>query len=435
MVLKFLSLLFSYFAIMFNIYAFVKVYGMISDKKFKLNFINSIILICLTIIIFLSNYYLKMPWKFIIAFIIIFIAYLYYYKENFTLLLFKLFIIYLILSISDFLISMVFLIFPYTSFNELGSITVIKALCTILDSLLLLLLFNLNFISTLINKLTGYVMKKWSILFLVISFFTFMISILLIYLYAAKIDFEIFLISILLISFFLFLCIIMIFQYFNNKNKEEEQKTLLNLMSEYERVLDNDRINRHEMLNNLVTLKTYKNKSSLEYEQILDDIINSYELKKSEFYSKLYKLPSGIKGIIYYKIANIKDKNINVQLLISNEVKNEFEKLNSRLYYRVCKILGIVMDNSIEAASESDEKSILVDIYLEDGNIIFYIENSFNNNIDLNKIVDKGESSKGKNRGYGLFIASKLVKEKDDIVFEQNVDSNRFKSILTIKNL
>lgn len=188
------------------------------------------------------------------------------------------------------------------------------------------------------------------------------------------------------------------------------------------------------MLNNLVTLKTYKNKSSLEYEQILDDIINSYELKKSEFYSKLYKLPSGVKGIIYYKIANIKDKNINVQLLISNEVKNEFEKLNSRLYFRTCKVLGIIMDNAIEASSESKEKSILIDIYLEDENIIFYIENSFDNNIDLKDITEKGKSSKGDNRGYGLFIANKLIKENADISLEQNINGKVFVSILTIKN-
>ena len=67
-------------------------------------------------------------------------------------------------------------------------------------------------------------------------------------------------------------------------------------------------------------------------------------------------------------------------------------------------------------------------------NIIFYVENSFLSNIDIDKIADKGQSSKGRNRGYGLFIANKLIKEKDDIVLEQHIDKNNFISILTIKN-
>lgn len=434
MVLKFLSLLFSYLAIMFNIYAFLKVYELISSKKLKFTKLKLLILFALSLIAFLSNYYLEIPLKFIVSFSIILISFCYYYRENFIITLFKLFIIYLILSLCDFIISVVFLFFPITSVNDIGSVTLLKALCTILDSLLLILIFSLDFILNLLSDLLRYIVSKFNYIFLFISFLALVIFLILTNKSAFIFNIWNFTISTFLILFFLCLCVVIIFQYFKNKHNEEEQNSLLDLMTEYERILDNDRINRHEMLNNLVTLKTYKNKSSLEYEQILDDIINSYELKKSEFYSKLYKLPSGVKGIIYYKIANIKDKNINVQLLISNEVKNEFEKLNSRLYFRTCKVLGIIMDNAIEASSESKEKSILIDIYLEDENIIFYIENSFDNNIDLKDITEKGKSSKGDNRGYGLFIANKLIKENADISLEQNINGKVFVSILTIKN-
>lgn len=435
MVLKFLSLIFCYFSIMLNIYAFVKVYGIIGHKNFKMTCSNFIVLMFLSLITILSNYYLKSPLKFLFSFFVIFISYIYYYRENIIFLLFKLFLIYMLLSLCDFIVSTVFLFFPISSVSDIGSVTILRGLCTILDSLLLILIFIINPILNFFEKLLNYILNKFNYTFLFLSFLTLIVFLILTNISASLFNIWNFTISTLLILFFLCLCVVIIFQYFKNKHNEEEQLSLLNLMNEYERILDNDRINRHEMLNNLVTLKTYKNKSSLEYEQILDDIINSYELKKSEFYSKLYKLPSGIKGIIYYKIANIKDKNINVQLLISNEVKNKFESLNSRLYFRVCKILGIIIDNAIEASSESIDKYILIDIYLEDENIIFYIENSFDNNVDLNDITEKGKSSKGDNRGYGLFIANKLVKEKDDIIFNQEVNGNNFVSILTIKNL
>lgn len=434
MVLKFASLLFCYLAVLLNTYVFVKVYGVIGHKEFKLTCSNLIVLMILSMGTILSNYYLEFPLKFLFSFSIIFISYVFYYRENIVFLLFKLFLIYMLLSLCDFIVSIVFLFFPITSVSDIGSVTILRGLCTILVSLLLLLIISFDSILGFFNKLLDYILKKFSYMFLFLSFFTLIVFLVLTNISASVFNILNFTVSTFLILFFLCLCVVMIFQYFKNKHNEEEQKSLLDLMNEYEKMLDNDRINRHEMLNNLITLKTYKNKSSNDYEVLLDEIIKSYQVKKSEFYSKLYKLPSGIKGIIYYKIANIKDRDINVELVISKEVKNNFENINSRVHFRVCKILGIIIDNAFEAASESTEKYVLIDIYLEDGNIIIYIENSFKNNIDLDSIFEKGNSSKGRNRGYGLFIANKLVKEKDDIVLEQSINNNIFVSILTIKN-
>jgi len=431
---KLVSFIFCYFSIVLNIYAFIKSYGLISNIKIKINFFNFFVLLLLSFIEFFSNYYFSFPLNFAVSLLVIFLTFFYFYKDNLLIMLFKLFIFYLSLSLIDLLVSIVFLFFPVYSFEEIGNISFLKGLCTVLVSLLFLLIFSIDSIINIISKLLRYLYGKNNFIFLIISFLTFVVSFSLYYSYARKIDVKLFWISFLLISFVLMLCLIMIFQYFKAKQREDEQQALLNLMNEYEKILDSDRTNRHEMLNNLITLKTYKNKSSEDYEKLIDGIIKDYQIKKSEFYSKLYNLPSGVKGIIYYKIANIKDKDINVELVIAKAVKDKFENLNSRLYFRVCKILGIIIDNAIEAASEAMDKNILIDIYLEDENIIFYIENSFSSNIDLDRITEKGESSKGSNRGYGLFIASKLIKEKDDVDLEQHIDNKKFISILTIKN-
>lgn len=435
MVLKLASLLFSYCAILFNMFALVKAYHMINFEKSNLviDYKRTFTLISLTLIVFISNYCSNSLMKVFVSLLSIFLMFCFFFKEKLFITSFKFFIIYLILSLMDLLVSIVFLFFPVSSSLDIGNITVLKGLCTMLDSLMILLIFTIDSFSKIVHNLVSNILTKNSFFLLFSSSFALIVFISIAYVNASNFKLTTFVLTLLLMCFFLFLCFVMIFQYFQNKHKEEEQKSLLNLMTEYERILDNDRMNRHEMLNNLVTLKTFKNKSSKDYEKLLDDIIKGYQLKKTEFYSKLYKLPSGIKGIIYYKIANIKDKNVNVELLISKEVKNNFENLDSRLYFRVCKILGIIIDNAFEASSESLEKYVLIDIYLENENIIFYIENSFSNNIDLSKMTDKGKSSKGENRGYGLFIANKLVKEKDDISLEQHVNKNIFVSILTIK--
>ena len=39
------------------------------------------------------------------------------------------------------------------------------------------------------------------------------------------------------------------------------------------------------------------------------------------------------------------------------------------------EFFGILMDNAIEAAKDSIQKSLVLDIYLENKKVIFYIEN------------------------------------------------------------
>lgn len=225
----------------------------------------------------------------------------------------------------------------------------------------------------------------------------------------------------------------MIYQYFKNKTAEKEQKQLLELMEEYENLLETGRENRHEMLNNLIVLKTEKNKASEKYEELLDDIIRQYQSKKSTNYSSLYKLPSGIKGIVYYKMANIKENEITFTSVISEEMYKLFDEMDTKLYYKVCKITGILIDNAIEASTVSDDKLLLVDIYKENNLINIYIENTFEGTVDINLINKKGFSTKGKNRGLGLHIVSTILRENDNLSLEQRVVNNKFVSILKIK--
>ena len=283
------------------------------------------------------------------------------------------------------------------------------------------------------KKLFIYVSKNWSYIALLVSCLACICFLILTYFNTYLLDFVTFIIAMLLIIFFSVLCIIMIYQYFKNKHNEEEQANLLKLMTDYEIMLDNEKMNRHEMLNNLVALKSFKDKSSKEFEELMNNIIEIYEDKKSKVYSNLYKLPSGIKGIVYYRMARIKKKEINLNLLISKEVEDKFEKLNQKIYFKICKILGIVIDNAIEAAELTSEKLLLVDIYLEGEDLVIYLENTYINKVDLNMIYNKGVSSKGDNRGYGLYLVKKILNETKEINFNQSINNNKFITFMRIK--
>ena len=423
----------AYFTIFFNLYILIKAYQNTVKSKAKLNKIDFIILLSASSINYLCNNYVHVLLKIPVSVMVLMLSFELIFKEDFITLLFKTFILYLMLMLCDLLVSIIFLFFPVSSVLDIGKITIIKILDTILVSLLLMLLYLCRPLVNFVIKLINYISLKCNVIATFLLVLLFIVFVILAIFSATSFEIEVFFITVLLIFCFLFLAIVLIFQYFKNKSNEEEQKALLSLMNEYEKVLDNERSNRHEMLNNLIILKSYNDKSSLEYEETIDDIIRSYQDKKSDLYSNLYKLPSGIKGIIYYKMFKIKENNINLNLLSSPDIENNFKKLNSKLYFKVCKILGIVLDNAIEASSITKDKILLIDIYYEDG-LIIYIENSYNNTININDIYHKGVSSKGANRGYGLYIVKKLLEETNLLEFNQYLENNRFITVLKIKN-
>ena len=156
-------------------------------------------------------------------------------------------------------------------------------------------------------------------------------------------------------------------------------------MKSYEISIDKYRIYKHEILNNLITLSTYKNKNSKEFAKQLNKLIIDYSQNIDGNLNNIGNLPYGIKGVLYYKINSINNENIKFTFNYSKSVEKYLSKTNLKDYDKLCKMLGIFMDNAIEAAKDSIQKSLVLDIYLENKKVIFYIENSFKNNFDLKK--------------------------------------------------
>lgn len=433
--MKYLELALSIFSIMLNLAVIIKCYGKttninISFKKLK----NIIILLIYSLIVYVINIVLDIAYKWILVYVVMFIFYKIFYKESNFITIFKTILIYFVMMLIDFILSIFITLIPSLMDLMTKYLSISKSLVSILISILLILLFNTKPFIKVFNKLCNYINSKKKAFYIIFALIAFIAFYSIEYFHGRIATLESFIISLSLITFFILLCITLIYQYFKTKNIEEEQQSLLNLMNEYETILDNDRINRHEMLNNLVVLKSYPNKNTKEYEKVLDEIIETYQNKKSKNYANLYSLPSGIKGIVYYKIANINDNNITFNTYISKESSKNIEKLESKLYFNICKIMGILLDNAIEACKESDKKEILLDIYAEDDSNIIYIENTFKGEIDINQINKKGFSSKGKGRGIGLHVVNKIIKDNKELEIEQKVENNKFVTILKIKN-
>ncbi len=422
----------SFVSILSLIISIVYSYDRISLIKFKYRLLDIILIVVFVYVIF-GLRSLSPLYRVILNLVAFFVLLESIYRENYGTTLVKVILLYLYLLLVDFVSSLLVILIPFINSDIMNNSMMIMSILTFIESGLFFLFFSLNRIINIIKKFVSYILSKDKVIIVIPLVFVFISFCLFAYFHSRNRNFESYLLILFVMGLFVMLSTLILVQYFKNKKQEEEQHSLLSLISDYELILENDRINRHEMLNNLVILRSYPDKSSKKYNDMIDKIINDYQNKKSSNMTSLYKLPSGIKGIVYYKISTINDKDVEFNTLITDEAHKSIEKLDERKYYLLCKIIGILLDNAIEAALLTKEKLLLIDIYLNNNDINIYIENSFKGDIDMDKIYKKGFSSKGSNRGFGLYIISKLVKKEDDLSFSQYVCNKHFVSILTIK--
>jgi len=99
------------------------------------------------------------------------------------------------------------------------------------------------------------------------------------------------------------------------------------------------------------------------------------------------------------------------------------------------RILGILLDNAIEASKECEEKIINI-VFRTSMNLrtqFITIENTYcNYDVDLDKIFEKDYSSKVGNTGIGLWKVNKIIEKHDHIFLNTSKDAKFFKQEIQI---
>lgn len=423
-----------YLSILLNSYVLFWCYSKtgVERKTSKLKYFFSVLII--SILVFIVNMCVTTSVKFVLIYLLMCLLYYYNYEEKYLYFtLFKTILIYILMFITDIIASLILMNLTVPTNPDV--INLLKALGTLLNSILIFGLFKINYFVNLLNKFLSMIMKKEA------KILTIFAILLLITLWCMGFEYRLhasFVSFVSLITIVIFLCLmvsVMVYQYFNNKEVENEKQQLQVLMHEYENVLNQTSENRHEMLNDLLILRSIADKNSSEFTRTLDGIIRQYDTKKFKKYTSLAKLPTGVKGMIYYKIAFINENEINFDTVVNGVDYAKFEAMDKDLYYKVCKILGILMDNAIDACVDSDKKKLVVSVYTENEDLCVEIDNSYSGIVDKDGIKKKGYTTKGKNHGYGLTILNRIVDETEELNFEQSIneEDKLFTSILKIK--
>ena len=215
-----------------------------------------------------------------------------------------------------------------------------------------------------------------------------------------------------------------------NLNLEQEK--------EHNRILkaaqDDIRGFRHDFSNIICTIGGYvhsKDMDGLEnyFEQIQTDVVKVNNLTALT--------PDIINNPAIYALVTAKyDKASNLNIKMSVEVFMDLNIINMKIY-EFTRILGILLDNAIEAADECDERNIYVHIRNDQrhNRQLLIIENTYKDkNIDTDKIYEKNYSTKPKNTGLGLWEVRQILKRNNNLNLYTTKTERLFKQQLEIYN-
>ena len=407
-------------------------YKELTDRKLKMNLVSVSVMIICSILTVINIYFNYSFTKLIISFIIITFNCYFTFRESINYSFLKSVFIYLIIAMSEVILSVGILTFKINSLIDFDSNVLIKILFSIAVMLTSLLICKIKFIKSFSRKLVGKIAFKLSYLFYLIICLLLVTT--LAYKFINSFDGKTYILNLLTLICFSVLMVLTLYSYIKTQKAIQQQETLLSFMSKYEKMIDEERVNKHEMLNNLLILRSFKNKNSKEFTEVLDDLIKSNDNIKDSI-KNIYNLPPGLKGILYYKVYDMKALNIEVTINISKKINSSFKSIDSKEYNNLCKVITILLDNAKDAAAVSKEKLVLIEFYIENSDLVFSIENTFKDKVDINKLTTINYSTKGKGRGLGLFIANNIINNTNNIKLEQKIiNNNIFSSILKFIN-
>ncbi|WP_187287418.1 sensor histidine kinase [Gottschalkia acidurici] len=160
---------------------------------------------------------------------------------------------------------------------------------------------------------------------------------------------------------------------------------------------------KHDYINILISMAEYINQNDMEnLKEYFDNNILSIskDIDSRDFKLGLIqniKIPE-LKGIVSSKIIRAHKDNINIFIDILEPIQN----INMNIV-DLCRVIGILLDNAIEAAKKTSSKSIKFGLVSRKNSVTIIVINSCpHDTIEIFKIYENGFSTKGLNRGVGL---------------------------------
>ena len=356
------------------------------------------------------------------------------FKTSFFKALFAEFLPIIFITILEIVIARFFLVFFDQDYENCANIPIVRLIINGFIYLLLYLTSKLVRIKSLNITIFDNINKRNKIILIyniIIAIIVLFSQIYLIVFYNDRLpNFIIYINIFALVTYF----IISIYSMIKTMSLQKTQEDL-EQEKQYNKTLqilhDNIRAFKHDFANIISGIGGYVETNDMDglkkyYKQLLQDCNQVGNLGSLN--------PGSINSpAVYSVLANKYYKADNLGIKISLETFIDFNHLYMGIY-EFTRILGILMDNAIEATSECENKYIHVEIRsdLNRNMQLLIVENTYKDkDINIDKIFEKGYSTKPHNTGLGLWEVENILKKhknitrftsKDDKLFKQQIE-------------
>ena len=404
----------------------------INFKNYKFYVIVFVTSLLITTLSFFIPQYIRFLCVFILLCLICYI----FYCRNVTKCLLTVLISEFIVFVSEFILVMVCTLFMGNSFDVFAKsnigLLIINSIVGIISFSFLKIKLTYIIFNYLLKTFNN--MKKSNL----IVYFILTIILISIFLIMAHMNLPLILL-ILCNSLLTILYLIMLFRLANArenyKSINSKYETSLNSLREYEDIMDKYRVSNHENKNQLLTIRNMIDKKDKKTAKYIDKLVDNKIKDNETIFYKTSKIPEGgLRAIIYSKLCKMKDEKISYDLDIANDVKTvDLLEIGDSTNLNICKIIGVFLDNAIEASKEVKKPNVIIEIFIMDGELCIDVSNNYIGNINFDKIGTKKYTTKGKGHGYGLSLVKEIVKEDDNLMHESRITKDLFTQSLKIK--
>lgn len=226
-------------------------------------------------------------------------------------------------------------------------------------------------------------------------------------------------------------------QTYRQENELQMRLASMEAMQKYteqvEELYNSMRAFKHDYANIMTTMYEYIDNKDMEglsgyfHESILPQTARlmpeHYELGRMAN----LKIPQ-LKSLVTAKIIYAYEKSIKVNIEISTPVEHVAVEIID-----LARILGIFLDNAIEAAFETMAPELSFVIVQDDQETAFIISNTFvDHQLAVSSLSRPDVSTKGEHRGMGLYNASQIIASHSNLFLDTNIKDGQFVQLLHV---
>ena len=193
---------------------------------------------------------------------------------------------------------------------------------------------------------------------------------------------------------------------------------------------------RHDYSNLLTSLRLGIEEEDMEQiKEVYDSVLKDSSQKLLDNKYDLGRLVNirdrALKSLLAGKFLKARDKKIVFNVEVPEEIQVEGMSLLDFL-----TIVSILCDNAIEASAEASQPHVSIAFLKNGAQETFIIENSIKEEgIDISEIFSFGASSKGEERGVGLYTVMKIVESHPNTSLNTTCQNQIFRQVLTVHSM